>query len=101
VYFVITGEEGKAEEDRACADYIAALVEDPGADAETYLHRARASDTAVLLARRVAEGVPGVHARDIETCLQVNVYDFVMRALVEPPGNAGLLTLRAYNHGNA
>ena len=54
-----------------------------------------------LLRRRAAEGAPGVHALDIETCLQANVFDFVMRAAIEPVGDAGLLTLRAYNQSNA
>jgi 2-phosphosulfolactate phosphatase len=100
VYFIVTGDDGAAEEDLACAEYIAALVEDPEADAEPYLRRARESSTAALLARRIADGTPGVHALDIETCLRTDVFDFVMRAEVEPFGDTGLLILRAYNRRN-
>ena len=100
VFFVVTGEEGKAEEDRACGEYIAALVEDPATSSEPYLHRARVSDTAALVTQRVAKGVPGVHPRDIDTCLRANVFDFAMQAKVEPFGDTSLLTLRPYNQGN-
>jgi len=100
VYFVVTGEDGIAEEDLACAEYIAALIDEPDAHPEPYLRRARESSTAALLARRIADGTPGVHALDIETCLRTDVFDFVMRAEVEPFGDTGLLTLRAYNRSN-
>jgi 2-phosphosulfolactate phosphatase len=93
VYYVVTGMEGAAEEDRACAEYIAALVEDLGADAAPFLRRAAESQTAALLLRRVQEGAWGVDARDIEACLEADRFDFVMRAGDED----GLLTLRAYN----
>jgi 2-phosphosulfolactate phosphatase len=100
VYFVVTGERGAAEEDLACAEYIAALVDDPDADPQPYLGRAHASSTAALLASRIANRTPGVHPLDIEACLGANVYGFVMRAKVEPFGDSGLLTLRAYNRSN-
>lgn len=92
-YYVVTGLDGAAEEDRACAGYIAALVEDPATDAASYLRRAAESATAELLLRRVDEGFWGVHERDLETCLVADCFDFVMTAREE----AGLLTLRAYN----
>jgi len=101
VFFVVTGEHGIAEEDLSCAEYIAALVENPETNSTPYLARAHASPTAALLARRIADRTPGVHALDIETCLRTDVFDFVMRAAVEPFGDTGLLTLRAYNHANA
>jgi 2-phosphosulfolactate phosphatase len=90
VCYVITGEEGVAEEDRACAEYIAALVEDPRTDAAPYLDRARHSSTADLLRQRVDSGVPGVHADDLETCLETNRFAFALRATDED----GLLVLR-------
>lgn len=93
VYYVVTGEGGAAEEDRACAEYIAALVEDPAADAALYLERAAESDAAKAMRPRVEAGIPGVHQRDVETCLTPDRFGFVMRAREE----AGLLTLRAYN----
>jgi 2-phosphosulfolactate phosphatase len=92
-YFVVTGEGGAADEDRACAEYIAALVDDPAADAAPFLLRAEASNAAQTMARRVADKTPGVDAGDLAACLDANRFDFVMRAAVED----GLLTLRAYN----
>jgi 2-phosphosulfolactate phosphatase len=92
-YFVITGAGGTAEEDRSCAEYIAALVDDPAADAAPYLARAWGSEAAATISRRVADGTPGVHALDLDDCLQANRFGFVMRAREED----GLLTLRAYN----
>jgi 2-phosphosulfolactate phosphatase len=90
VYYVVTGDGGKAEEDRACAEYIAALVEDPAADAAPYLKRAAESPTTELLLRRVKEGAWGVQASDIEACLDADCFHFAMRAREEE----GLLTLR-------
>jgi 2-phosphosulfolactate phosphatase len=93
VYYVVTGAGGAAEEDRACAEYIAALVEDPAADEAPFLRRAAESDAAKTIQRRVEAGTPGVHERDVETCLVADCFGFVMKAREE----AGLLTLRAYN----
>lgn len=93
VYYVITGDGGVAEEDRACAEYIAALVGDVAADPAPYLRRAAESDTAKAIRRRVEAGMPGVHERDVETCLEADRFGFVMRAREE----SGLLTLRPYN----
>ena len=93
VYYVVTGDDGTAEEDRACAEYIAALVEDPAADAAPYLRRAAESPTAEALLRRVEAGTWGVHASDIAACLEADRFGFVMRAWEDE----GLLTLRAYN----
>jgi 2-phosphosulfolactate phosphatase len=92
-YYVVTGSGGTAEEDRACAEYIARLVADPSADAAPFLRRAEESAAAATIRRRGAEGVPGIQARDVEACLEVNRFDFVMRAREE----SGLLTLRPYN----
>ena len=93
VYFVVTGEGGTAEEDRACAEYIAALAKDPDADAAPYLRRAWGSNVAGMLAQRATDGVPGVHKQDVETCLQADRFDFAMRVTHEQ----GLLVLRPYN----
>lgn len=93
VYYVVTGDNGTAEEDRACAEYIAALIEDAHTDAAQFLERAAVSEAAKTLERRVEAGIPGVHARDVETCLEANRFGFVMRAREE----SGLLTLRPYN----
>jgi 2-phosphosulfolactate phosphatase len=93
VYFVVTGEGGTAEEDKACAEYIAALVEDPDVDAAPYLRRARGSNVAAMLAQRAMDGVPGVHKEDVEACLEADRFDFAMRVSQEE----GLLVLRPYN----
>lgn len=93
VYYVLTGAGGAEEEDRACAEYIAALVDDPAADAAPYLERAAESPTAATLLRRVGAGAWGVHQRDVEACLEADRFDFVMMARDE----GGLLTLRPYN----
>ena len=59
VYYVVTGDGGRAEEDRACAEYIVALVEDPAADATPYVQRAAASEAARMIRRRVPARTPG------------------------------------------
>jgi 2-phosphosulfolactate phosphatase len=93
VYYVVTGAGGAADEDRACAEYIAALVEDPSADEAPYLQRAADSDAARTIARRVEARMPGIDRRDVETCLVADEFAFVMKAAEED----GLLALRAYN----
>ncbi len=97
VYFVVTGEGGAGDEDRACAEYIAALIENPAADVEPYLERVDASNAARIMRQRVADGVPGVDAGDILACMDANRFHFVMRARDE----GRLLVLRAYNQGDA
>jgi 2-phosphosulfolactate phosphatase len=92
-FYVVTGEGGTAEEDRACAEYIAARVEDSATDAAPYLKRAAQAPTAELLWQRVKAGVWGVHERDLDKCLEADRFDFVMKAADE----GGLLTLRPYN----
>lgn len=92
-WFVITGLGGTADEDLACAEYIAELMTDPGADATPYLARVAGSVTAAELAQRVADGIPGVHRGDLAATLEVDCFPFAMRASEED----GLLVLRAYN----
>ena len=53
VTFVITGDGGHAEEDRACADYISALMDDPSTDAVSYCERASGAASAADLRRGV------------------------------------------------
>jgi 2-phosphosulfolactate phosphatase len=92
-YFVVTGDNGAADEDRACAEYIAGLVVDRATDPSAYLRRAQASRAASVLERRVKSGTPGVHARDVEACLEANRFDFAMRVTHQQ----GLLVLQPYN----
>ncbi len=88
VTFVITGDGGRAEEDLACAEHIAACVADPGTDPGPALERASAA--ASRLRRGIELGYPGIHPDDVDLCLQADRFDFAMRAADED----GLLTLR-------
>jgi 2-phosphosulfolactate phosphatase len=90
VCFVVTGEEGAAEEDRACAEYIGRLLDDSSVDPELFLWRADRSKAAARLRGLAAGGSPGVHPDDVESCLEVDRFDFAMQASDED----GLLTLR-------
>ena len=80
VTFVVTGEEGRAEEDRACAEYIGRRVESAEADAEPYLRRARDSRWAVELAQGARRGLRGVHQDDVRLCLKADRFPFAMVA---------------------
>jgi 2-phosphosulfolactate phosphatase len=94
-YFVVTGEDGAGDEDLACAEYIAALVEAPATDSGPYLRRVANSNAARLMTERVAHGTPGVHARDIEAAMDADRFDFVMVARLEEVAGVGaVLTLR-------
>jgi 2-phosphosulfolactate phosphatase len=90
VAFVVTGDGGKAEEDLACAEYIAALLDDPSADAAPYLHRAASSNAAGTVAQRVKNEALGADAADVGMTLEVNRFGFAMRAKDED----GWLVLR-------
>ncbi|MQY11871.1 2-phosphosulfolactate phosphatase [Streptomyces sp. RB5] len=90
VTFVVTGGDGRAEEDLACAEYIAALLADPAADPAPYLRRAGASKDAARLAEGARSGLPGIHADDLELCLEADRFPFAMAAAPED----GLMTLR-------
>ncbi|MFB9369831.1 2-phosphosulfolactate phosphatase [Kitasatospora sp. NPDC001664] len=76
VTFVVTGERGRAEEDLACAQYVAALADGP-ADAEPYLLRAAGSLAAAELAQGVREGV---HPDDVALCLELDRFPFALVA---------------------
>lgn len=91
VAFVVTGDDGRAEEDRACADYIAGLLENPALAAAPFLRRAAASKAAARLKERVDSGEKGVDARDVGFCLDADRLPFAMIA----QDVDGLLTLRA------
>ncbi|MFF8438267.1 2-phosphosulfolactate phosphatase [Streptomyces bacillaris] len=82
VTYVVTGEDGRADEDLACAQYIArrATEDGPGTDPADHLRRARDSRAA----RELAEGVPlGVHPDDIALCLELDRFPFAMVATQE------------------
>lgn len=90
VTFVVTGEEGRAEEDRACAEYIGRRVESDEVDAAPYLRRARDSRWAAALAEDARKGYPGVHPDDVGLCLEADRFPFAMIAARE----GALLVLR-------
>lgn len=80
VTFVVTGEDGQAEEDLACAQYIARRVTEPAADAAGFLRRAAGSRAASELAQGVRQGA---HRDDIALCLELDRFPFAMAAAQE------------------
>ncbi|MFJ9935308.1 2-phosphosulfolactate phosphatase [Streptomyces virginiae] len=80
VTFVVTGEAGQAEEDLACAQYIARRANGTGTDAAAYLRRAADSRAAAELAEGVRQGV---HPDDVALCLEVDRFPFAMVATSE------------------
>ncbi|MER6640016.1 2-phosphosulfolactate phosphatase [Streptomyces microflavus] len=89
VTFVVTGEDGLADEDLACAQYIAGRATGAGTDAAGFLRRAAASRAATELAEGVRQGV---HPDDIALCLEVDRFPFAMVAALED----SLMILRPY-----
>ncbi len=91
VTFVVTGSEGTAAEDLSCAELIAEHVRGHEVDPSSYLEKARSSNSAARLMAAVEAGYEGVAKEDVEMCLELDRFDFAMRAKVEPDG----LTLRS------
>jgi 2-phosphosulfolactate phosphatase len=86
VTFVVTGEDGQAEEDLACAQYIARRATETGAksgtEAAEFVRRAAESRAAAELAEGVRQGV---HPDDVALCLEVDRFPFAMVATLESP----------------
>ncbi|MCZ0975154.1 2-phosphosulfolactate phosphatase [Streptomyces albulus] len=80
VTFVITGEDGQAEEDLACAQYIARRATEARTDAAEFLRRAAASCAAAELAEGVRQGA---HPDDVALCLELDRFPFAMVATSE------------------
>ena len=80
VTFVVTGEDGQAEEDLACAQYIAGRVGGAGTDATGFLRRAADSRAAAELTEGVRQGV---HPDDVALCLELDRFPFAMVAALE------------------
>lgn len=80
VTFVVTGEDGRADEDLACAQYIARRAAGTGTDAAEYLRRAGGSRAATELREGVRQGV---HPDDVALCLQLDRFPFAMVAAPE------------------
>ncbi|MBQ1156628.1 2-phosphosulfolactate phosphatase [Streptomyces sp. A73] len=89
VTFVVTGEDGQADEDLACAQYIARRAADTGTDAAEFLHRAAESRAAGELAEGVRQGV---HPDDVALCLELDRFPFAMVATLE----GSLMVLRPH-----
>ncbi|MEU3748419.1 MULTISPECIES: 2-phosphosulfolactate phosphatase [Streptomyces] len=81
VTFVVTGEDGRAEEDLACAQYIDRRVNDGTETGATeFLRRADASRAAAELREGVREGT---HPDDVALCLELDRFPFAMVATLE------------------
>jgi 2-phosphosulfolactate phosphatase len=90
VVFVVTDLNPASQEDLACAEYIAALLDDPATDAQPYLQRAAASASGSRITQSAKDGSPAADVADVGMTLEVNRFDFAMRARLED----GLLVLR-------
>ncbi len=80
VTFVVTGEDGQADEDLACAQYIARRATGAGTDAAVFVRRAAESRAAAELAEGVRQGV---HPDDVALCLELDRFPFAMVATSE------------------
>ncbi|MFE5948561.1 2-phosphosulfolactate phosphatase [Streptomyces sp. NPDC056480] len=89
VTFVVTGEDGRAEEDLACAQYIARRASGTATDAAGFLRRAGASRAAAELTEGVRQGA---HPDDVALCLELDRFPFAMVATLED----GLMVLRPH-----
>ncbi|PNG23277.1 2-phosphosulfolactate phosphatase [Streptomyces cahuitamycinicus] len=80
VTFVVTGEDGQADEDLACAQYIAMRATEAGTEAAGFLRRAGESRAAAELGEGVRQGV---HPDDVALCLELDRFPFAMVATSE------------------
>ncbi|WP_306921054.1 2-phosphosulfolactate phosphatase [Streptomyces luteogriseus] len=80
VTFVVTGEGGRADEDLACAEYIARRATEARTDAAEFLRRAGESRAAAELTQGVRRGA---HPDDVALCLELDRFPFAMVAASE------------------
>ncbi|MFB7359715.1 2-phosphosulfolactate phosphatase [Streptomyces gardneri] len=80
VTFVVTGEDGRADEDLACAQYIARRATETDVDATEFLRRADTSRAAAELREGVRQGA---HPDDVALCLELDRFPFAMVATLE------------------
>jgi 2-phosphosulfolactate phosphatase len=97
VTFVVTGEDGQADEDLACAQYIARRADGEATDAGEFLRRGAASRGAARLADDARRGFQGVHPDDAALCLQLDRFPF---AMVAAPDDS-LMVLRPQPDGTS
>ncbi|MEV7392427.1 MULTISPECIES: 2-phosphosulfolactate phosphatase [unclassified Streptomyces] len=83
VTFVVTGDAGRADEDLACAQYIAERVADDTVAPDPFVERARNSGAAARLAEGVRLGWEGVDPEDVPLCLEADTFPFAMAAARE------------------
>jgi 2-phosphosulfolactate phosphatase len=88
VTFVITGDGGRGDEDLACAEFLRARLEGANPDPAPYLRRVRTAGE--RLRRAVELGHKGIHIDDVDLCVDIDRFDFALRAQDED----GLLSLR-------
>ncbi|WP_306326195.1 2-phosphosulfolactate phosphatase [Streptomyces venezuelae] len=89
VTFVVTGEDGRADEDLACAQYIARRAAGAEVDAGGFLDRAAGSRAAAELTEGIREGT---HPDDVALCLELDRFPFAMAAALEGPD--GLMVMK-------
>lgn len=78
VSFVLTGVDHRdGDEDRACADYVAALIADADTDPRSYLERVRSADAAAAFRDPLDPDMP---ASDVDHALRLDAVDFALRA---------------------
>ncbi|MFJ7987423.1 2-phosphosulfolactate phosphatase [Streptomyces sp. NPDC096351] len=87
VTYVVTGEGGRADEDLACAQYIARRAAGTATDPAAFLDRAGASRAAAELTQGVRQGA---HPDDVALCVELDRLPFAMVATPED----GLMVLR-------
>ncbi|MFF3837796.1 2-phosphosulfolactate phosphatase [Streptomyces sp. NPDC001930] len=80
VTFVVTGEDGRADEDLACAQYIARRATETATDPAAFIRRAGASRAATELKEGVRRGA---HPDDVALCLELDRFPFAMVATPE------------------
>jgi 2-phosphosulfolactate phosphatase len=77
VTFVITGqfEEGRGDEDLACAEYLEALLKGQEPNLALYLERVYRSRDALF---HLDESFPAFPKSDLDHCIAINTFDFAM-----------------------
>jgi 2-phosphosulfolactate phosphatase len=92
VTFVVTGEDGQADEDLACAQYIARRAAGAATDGAAFLRRAATSGAAARLGEAARSGFQGVNPDDVALCLELDRFPFAMVAAAE----GSLMVLRPH-----
>jgi 2-phosphosulfolactate phosphatase len=83
VTFVITGDGGRADEDLACAEYIAGMTNGTVTDPAGFIRRGAQSGAAADLLEGARRGYRGIHPEDAALCLEADRFPFAMVARPE------------------